>query len=110
MTGLRRPCGHCKGTGNVGGWLGAKNCPVCLGPGYVELANVVQGNFVTRLDIDPDRVLHAAVGKLQSVVVIGYDADGEEYYASSIADGPNALWLLRRMEHNLIMVVDRSED
>ena len=111
MTGLRRPCGHCAGTGQLKRTphFFSRACPHCSGLGYVELTNVVQGNFVTRLDTDPDRVLQGAVGKLQSVVVIGYGVDGEEYYASSIADGPNALWLLRRMEHNLLTIVDKEE-
>ena len=111
MTGLRRPCGQCAGTGELKGVrLFSSPCPHCAGLGHVELTNVVQGDFVTRLDIDPDRVLHGAVGRLQSVVVIGYGVDGEEYFASSIADGPKVLWLLRRMEHDLLAIVDKLEE
>jgi hypothetical protein len=84
-------------------------CPKCDGRGFHEYDNVVRGPFVTRIDTSPDRILQGSVGKLQNVIVIGYDVDGEEYYASSIADGPNALWLLRRMEHNLVTIVDREE-
>ena len=107
----RNPCGHCAGTGNIGGgWRGTKPCPVCNGRGYFEVANVVHGPFVSRIDTAPDRVLQGAIGQLQSVIVIGYDIDGEEYYASSIADGPNALWLIRRTEHKLIGIVDEPEE
>lgn len=57
-------------------------------------AKVFDFNGITTLDIDPDRVLSKAQGKLQGVVVIGFDHDGEFYGASSYADGGNAIWLL----------------
>jgi len=40
-------------------------------------------NTKTTLDIPTDRVLEAAVGKLKTVVVMGYTKDGEVYLASS---------------------------
>lgn len=111
MTAFRQPCGYCGGKGLQSGPLGLLRtvCPKCEGRGYVELRNVVSGPFVSRIDTQPDRILQGAVGKLQTVIVIGYDLDGEEYYASSIADGPNALWLIRRTEHKLIGIVDAEE-
>lgn len=33
---------------------------------------------------------------------IGYDADGAEYFASSIADGADVLWLLERLKQQLL--------
>lgn len=51
-------------------------------------------NGITKLDLPPDRVLEQAIGKLQGVVVIGFDQDGHFYGASSYADGGNAIWLL----------------
>lgn len=57
----------------------------------------------TRLDIPAERVLNgAAEAKLERVVVLGYDADGEEYFASSIADGGSVLWLLERLKLRLL--------
>ena len=53
--------------------------------------NVIPFGGITRLDIDPDRVLTSAVGKLECVVVVGLGKDGEEYFASSMADGADAL-------------------
>ena len=65
--------------------------------------NVVRLGVITHLDLDPDLVLRAAVGELPGgVVVIGYDADGEEYFASSISDGPAVLWLLERFRDKLL--------
>jgi hypothetical protein len=37
----------------------------------------------TRLDIDPDKVLTGAVGKLSEVVIVGYESDGSLYFARS---------------------------
>ena len=49
---------------------------------------------ITKLDLPPDRILDGAKGKLQGVIVIGFDQEGEFYAASSYADGGNAIWLL----------------
>lgn len=67
---------------------------------------VIPLNNVTRLDIPVDRVLESAKGELKSVVILGYDKDDEEYFASSIADGADVLWLLRRCELELLGMVD----
>ena len=67
--------------------------------------NVVDGHFITRLDIPADRVLRKALdADLESVVVLGYDRDGEEYFAGSIADGGTVVWLLERAKGRLLSV------
>ena len=58
----------------------------------------------TRLDLDPDTVLAAAAGKLKDVVIVGYEADGSFYFASSQADGPEALWLLAQAQRKLLEI------
>lgn len=63
-------------------------------------------NCVTRLDIPADRVLEQAIGKLETVVVIGYDENGDEYFASSKADGGYVLWLLERAKLKLLRTRD----
>lgn len=68
--------------------------------------NVIPFGGITRLDIDPDRVLTGAVGKLECVVIVGLGKDGEEYFASSMADGADALWYLERCKKKLLEVVD----
>lgn len=68
------------------------------------MTNIVNLNCVTKLDLPADRILESAFGKLESVVVIGYDRDGEEYFASSIADGGAALWLMERLKQKLLNV------
>ena len=51
---------------------------------------------LTKLDIPVDHILEGAKGKLDGIVILGYDKDEEEYFASSIADGGEVLWLLER--------------
>jgi hypothetical protein len=64
-------------------------------------------DIVTRLDIPPDRVLEQAKGKLEGVVLLGYDKGGE-YFASSYADGGDVLWLLERCK--LRLLTQNNED
>lgn len=68
------------------------------------MAKVIDFTGVSKLDWNPDRVLEAAIGGLESVVVIGYTKDGKEYFATSIADGGTANWLLDRCKMNLLDV------
>jgi len=68
------------------------------------MGKVVTFNGVTRHDLPVDRVLTAAQGQLSKVVIIGYDLDGNEYFASSCADGGEVLWLLERLKHALLTI------
>lgn len=68
--------------------------------------NVVSFTGITRLDGDPERILKAAMkAGLEGVVILGYDADGAEYFASSYAGGPDVLWLLERCKIALLDAV-----
>lgn len=58
---------------------------------------------VTCLDIPAERVLQGAIkAGLKKVVVMGYTADGGEFFASSIAGGPEVVWLAERMKLKLL--------
>ena len=71
------------------------------------MGEVVEGNFITRLDIPAERILQKALeAGLETVVITGYDADGNEYFASSVADGGETLWLLERAKKQLLEVPD----
>ncbi|WP_043767594.1 hypothetical protein [Algiphilus aromaticivorans] len=72
-----------------------------------ESEKVVLFPGITKLDLPADRVLDAAKDQLDRCVILGYDADGEEYFASSIADGGDVLWLIERMKKALLEVPDR---
>ena len=67
-------------------------------------AKILDFTGITRLDLDPERVLGKAQGQLQAVIVIGYDHDGEFYAASSYADGGDMLWLLELCKKKLMEV------
>lgn len=69
-------------------------------------AEIVMFTGATLLDIDPDRVLNAATGKLEGAVVMGYLPDGEEYFASSFADVKTVLWLMERCKAQLLARTD----
>ena len=68
------------------------------------MGHVVDLPVITRLDSDPDRVLTKALGHCESVVILGYDKQGDEYFASSLADGGEVLWLLERLKKQLLEV------
>lgn len=72
------------------------------------MGEVVNLECITRLDLPPDRILESAMGKLAGVVIIGYDKDGAEYFASSIADGADVLWLMERSKKKLLEIADAS--
>lgn len=67
---------------------------------------VVPLKTVTSLDLPAERVLQAAVeAGLSDVVILGYTKDDDrEYFASSIADGGSVLWLMKRLERELLSV------
>ena len=67
-------------------------------------AKIIPLGNVTRLDLPVDRVLDAAKDRLDSVVIMGYDKDGEEYFASTMADGGEVLWLMERLRIKLLAV------
>ena len=62
------------------------------------------------LDIDPDRVLEGAVGKLKTVVVVGYAENGAPYFASSTSEIERILLLLKRYEKFLMENFDDYVD
>lgn len=68
--------------------------------------NVVDLPVVTKLDLDPDRVLRKLEGKLSRFVLVGYDKEDQEFLSSTIADGPEVLWLLERAKMQLLNIVD----
>lgn len=60
---------------------------------------------ITGHDLEPDRIIDN-LPEMESVIVLGYTKDEEEYFASSIADGGDVLWLLKRLEKQLLEVSD----
>ena len=66
------------------------------------MGEVVDLPVITTLDVDPDRIIQKAIGQMRRVVIIGIDKDGDEYFASSVADGGTVLWDLERAKMRLL--------
>ena len=66
------------------------------------MSKIIPFTGITTLDLPPDQIFEAAAGKMEGVVIMGFTADGDEYFASSYADGGTVLWLLERMKKRLL--------
>jgi len=66
------------------------------------MGDVVILDCITTLDLPADRILENTIGMLDKVVILGYDKDGREYFASSIADGGEVIWLIEKMKKKLL--------
>lgn len=70
-------------------------------------ADIVELKCVTSLEIPPDRILNRAIESgLKSVIIIGETEDGQEYFCSSIANGPDVVWQIERAKLRLLRTVD----
>lgn len=71
--------------------------------------NVIPLGGVTRLDLHPDQVIDEARGQCpDGAVVLGFDADGDFYFASSIADGGTVIWLMEMAKKALLEIGDQQ--
>ena len=67
--------------------------------------NVIILPVITNLDLDVERVLQAAIdAKPAYVLVIGEDAEGKLYFASSKSDGGEALWWMEKAKRALMEI------
>ena len=70
-------------------------------------AQVLRFRGLTKRDIPVEQVLEAAARtELRCVVVMGYGPDGEEYFASSMPDGADVIWLAERLKLQLLRTID----
>ena len=75
------------------------------------MGEVVNLEQITRLDLPPERIINnAPVTELESVVLIGWKGDGDFYFASSIANGPDVLWLMELAKKKLLEVGEDEAD
>ena len=71
----------------------------------MSTSNVVEFDGITTLDIPPTLILAKAAGaKLKTCVVVGFDEDGQLYFASSVADGGDVLWMFELAKKRLLEV------
>lgn len=64
----------------------------------LTLAPVTVLPVSTKVDLRADRVLEAAIGQLDTALVVGYDHDDRLYVASSTGDPAELLLLLERVK------------
>lgn len=62
------------------------------------------------IDDEADKILKAALGQLDKVIIAGVDKDGNEYFASSMADGGDNIWYLERCKLKLLTQPDMDQD
>jgi hypothetical protein len=77
------------------------------------MAKVVHLPCITSLDIPAERVLSGALENddpLKDVVIIGWTDEGNFYFASSVADGADVVWLLETAKHKLLHMNGEYEE
>lgn len=80
------------------------------------MGEVVDLPVITRLDLNPERVLEKALeahreGKLAGLVIVGFEEDDRGlYFASSISDAGTVGWLMDRAKWKLMQITDELED
>lgn len=55
----------------------------------------------TKVPLDPDTVLKGAIGKLDQVLIIGLDKNGEVWSSTSSPDTTNWVYLCQQFQHKL---------
>lgn len=67
------------------------------------MSNILEFTGITKADIPPERILTKALSKgLTDCIVIGRTKDGDLYFAGSMADGGDALWLMELAKKDLL--------
>lgn len=66
------------------------------------MGDVIPIGGITSLEIPVDQVLEQAKGKMKEVVLIGWDNDGDMYFASTSPSGPEVLWLIEQCKLALL--------
>jgi len=67
--------------------------------------NVIPIGNLTRLNDNPDKILKAAIGELEGVVISGFTKDGQLWAASSYADGGTVMWLLEAAKTEMMAAI-----
>ena len=71
------------------------------------MTDIINFNGTTTNDIPSGQVLEEAKkAGVTCVIVLGYDVNGNEYFASSSANADELLWLLERAKRQLLSFFD----
>ena len=66
-------------------------------------------NFPTKEKIDANAVLDDARDKLEDCIILGVTKDGEAYYSICAQDASQVVYLLRALEH-IVLVQELEQD
>lgn len=73
------------------------------------MSDVTNLHSETIMDLPPEKVLRSAIENVpETVVVIGYDEDGDIYFASTTSDLPEVLWLIERGKQRLMEMAEEG--
>ena len=71
------------------------------------MADVIEWPGITTLDLPAARILdRAKSANLSTAVVMGWKPDGSLYFASTVADGGDVLWLMATCKNALLKIGD----
>lgn len=80
-----------------------------IGKVTVKPSNVITLPVITNQEIPPSRVLAAAMeANLKTVIVLGLDADSEEYFAGTTSDPGLAITLAERFKYMIMRMGDAA--
>jgi len=66
--------------------------------------NVVEFTGTTVGDIDPDKVIEASKGQLESVIILGVDKETGDYYFVSSTKKNETLWIVEKFKQYLMEI------
>lgn len=70
------------------------------------MGEVVQAEFITEAEIDPDQMLEANKGSLKSLFLLGYDKENRFIMASSTGDLAGDNLMLDLAKHHLVQLAE----
>ncbi len=74
------------------------------------MAEVIELAVTTKLDLPVERVIkRAAEASLTEIVVVGFDEDGELFFAATKADAGAVIWQLEMAKYRLLKLCDVNE-
>jgi hypothetical protein len=74
------------------------------------MSNIIALGNITKLDQPVDRVLEEAKEQLTGVIILGWTHDGAAYFASTMADGGEVVWLLEKCKKDLLDAAEELEN
>jgi len=72
------------------------------------MSKIIPFTGITKLDLTPENLFRNYIENdtFEGFVICGYTKEGEEFHASTYADGGTALWLLERCKAALMRTPD----